>query len=110
MTELGKLYPDIVSIQADDLLRHKNANLLMDSIHRFGSVLLVRNIKTSEHFATALHAGADYLQGTYLGKAERAIKTTIPPQLSEKFNAERWRRQISSIYQRHEEQYQQYAE
>lgn len=110
MTELGYLYPDIVSIQADDLLRHKNANLLMDSIHRFGSVLLVRNIKTSEHFANALHAGADYLQGIYLAKAERAIKTTIPPQLSEKFNAERWRRQISSIYQRHEEQYQQYAE
>ncbi len=110
MTELGNLYPDIVSIQADDLLRHKNANLLMDTIHRFGSALLVRNIKTSEHLAAALHSGADYLQGNYFGKTARAINTTIPLQLSEKFNAERWRRQISSIYQQHKGQYPQYAE
>lgn len=60
-----------------------------------------KNIKTSEYFAAALHTGTDYVQGNYLGKAERAIKTTIPLQLSEKFKAERWRRQISSIYQQH---------
>ncbi len=110
MAELDNLYPDIVNINAYELLRHKSIDLLMDSIHRFGSTLLVRNIKTSEHLAAALHAGADYLQGNYLGKAERTVKTIIPLHLSEKFNAERWRRQISSIYQQHEEQYQQYAE
>jgi EAL domain-containing protein (putative c-di-GMP-specific phosphodiesterase class I) len=110
MAELGNLYPDIVNIHAYELIRHKSVDLLKDSIHRFGSTLLVRNIKTSEHLAAALHAGADYLQGNYLGKVERAINTTMPPQLSEKFNAERWRRQISSIYQQHEGQYQQYAE
>jgi EAL domain-containing protein (putative c-di-GMP-specific phosphodiesterase class I) len=111
MAELGNLYPDIVNIHACDLLRHKSVDLLKESIHRFGSTtLLVRNIKTSEHLAAALHAGADYLQGNYLGKVERAINTTLPPQLSEKFNAERWRRQISSIYQQYEEQYPQYAE
>ena len=109
MAELNDMYPDIVNIPACDLLQHKSLDLLINSIHRFGSALLVRNIKTSEHLAAALHAGADYLQGNYLGKAERAIKTTIPPQLSEKFNAERWRRQISSIYQQHEGQYPQYA-
>jgi EAL domain-containing protein (putative c-di-GMP-specific phosphodiesterase class I) len=110
MDELGNFYPNIVNIHAYELLRHKSLDLLMDSIHRFGSALLVRNIKTSEHLAAALHAGADYLQGNYFGKTERAINTTIPPKLSEKFNAERWRRQISSIYQQHEGQYPQYAE
>ena len=107
MIELGNLYPDIVSIQAGDLLRHKTADLLADSIHRFEAALSVKDIDTSEHVTTALQAGADYLQGNYLGKSERAIKTTIPPQLSEKFNTERWRRQISSVYWQHDGQYQQ---
>lgn len=107
MTELEDVYPDIVNIHACDLLRQKSAESLVDTIRRFGSTLSVRNIYTSEHVAAALQASADYLQGNYLGKAERAIKTTIPPQLSEKFNAEKWRRQISSVYQQYKEQYQQ---
>ena len=94
MAELGNFYPDIVSIQAGDLLRHKTANLLVDSIHHFEAALSVKNIDSPEHVAAALQAGADYLQGNYLGQAERTIKTTILPQISEKFNAERWRQQV----------------
>jgi len=104
LNELGNWYPDIVNIHAGDLLRQKSADLLTDTIHNFGSTLLVRNINTSEHVTAALQADADYLQGNYLGKTERAIKTTTPLHLSEKFNAERWRRQISSVYQQYEGQ------
>jgi EAL domain-containing protein (putative c-di-GMP-specific phosphodiesterase class I) len=104
LTELGNWYPDIVNIHTGDLLRQESADLLVDMVHSCESTLLARNVNTPEHVTAALLAGADYLQGNYLCKAERAIKTTTPPQLSEKFNAERWRRQVSSVYQQDEGQ------
>ena len=104
LTEVSNWCPDIVNIHVGDLLRQESAELLTDTIHSFASTLLARNVNTPEHVTAALQAGADYLQGNYLCKAERAIKTTTPSQLAEKFNAERWRRQVSSVYQQYEGQ------
>ncbi|MBA2483968.1 MAG: EAL domain-containing protein [Nitrosomonas sp.] len=103
--ELDNSYPDIINIHASDLLRHENGDLLGETIHRHESTLLVSNIKTPEHVTAALDANADYLQGNYLHKAERTIKTSIPLQLAENFDAERWDCLIPSINQEHNDHY-----
>lgn len=74
MIELGSLYPDIVRIEASDLMRHEAIVPLVDTIHSFGASLLVRDIETSEQLAAARQADADYLQGNLLGKPTYAIE------------------------------------
>ncbi len=101
MTELGSLYPDIMCIEACDLLRHDTIDRLVKTVHRFGAMLLVRNIKTSEQADTAVRIGTDYLQGPFLGEVTRAIETETPAKLSEKFNAFRWQQQVLSADQQH---------
>lgn len=73
MVELGSLYPDIVRITAGDLTRHSDLVSLVETIHSFGSSLLVRDIETSIHLVTALRNQADFLQGNMLGEPQRAI-------------------------------------
>lgn len=74
MVELGSLYPNIVRIEANDLVRHEAITALMDTIHSFGASLLVRDIETSGQLAAAIRSGADYLQGNLLGKSTHAIR------------------------------------
>ncbi len=73
MAELGSLYPNFVRIEANDLVRHEAITALVDTIHRFGANLLVRDIETSGQLAAAIRSGADYLQGNLLGKSTHAI-------------------------------------
>lgn len=73
MTELGSLYPDIVRITADELIRHPDITSLIDTVHSFRSSLLIRDIETPTHLAQALRSGADYLQGNLLGEPKRRI-------------------------------------
>jgi EAL domain-containing protein (putative c-di-GMP-specific phosphodiesterase class I) len=73
MVELGSLYPNIVRIEVNDLLRHEAIAPLVDTIHSFGASLLVRDIETSVQLAAAIRAGADYLQGNLLGEPVHAI-------------------------------------
>lgn len=73
MVELGSLYPDIVRIEANDLIQHDAINDLADTIHGFGSKLLVRDIETTKQLAPVLHTDADYLQGNLLGEPVRSI-------------------------------------
>ncbi|MBA3755389.1 MAG: EAL domain-containing protein [Nitrosomonas sp.] len=73
MVELGSLYPNIVRIEAGDLIRHEAITPLVDTIHSFGASLLVRDIETSGQLAAAIRAGADYLQGNLLGEPAHAI-------------------------------------
>lgn len=103
--ELDNLYPDIINIHASDLLRLKKGDLLGETIHRHESTLLVRNIKTAADVTAALDANADYLQGNYLHKAERTIKTSIPLQLAENYDAKRWDCLIPSANQEHNDHY-----
>lgn len=98
---LGSLYPDIVRIEACDLLRHNAiVDRLVGTIHRFKAALLVRDIETSEQLAAAIRAGADYLQGNFLSKATRGIEMVAPKQLLEEIKTNRWHQHISSIDQR----------
>jgi EAL domain-containing protein (putative c-di-GMP-specific phosphodiesterase class I) len=73
MVELGSLYPNIVRIEASDLVRHEALDSLVNTLHSFGASLLVRDIETSGQLAAAIRAGADYLQGNLLGEPTHAI-------------------------------------
>lgn len=73
MVELRSLYPNIVRIEASDLMRHEAITALVDNIHSFGANLLVRDIETSGQLAAAIRSGADYLQGNLLGKSTHTI-------------------------------------
>lgn len=78
MIELGSLYPDIVRIEAVDLVRHETINALVDTIHSLGASLLVRDIETPEQLVAARQANADYLQGNLLSKPAYAIEWIAP--------------------------------
>ncbi|SCY36602.1 EAL domain, c-di-GMP-specific phosphodiesterase class I (or its enzymatically inactive variant) [Nitrosospira sp. Nl5] len=67
MAELGALYPDIVRLDASALLQYNHALPLLDTVHRFGAALLVRDIETSQQLDASVRAGADLLQGRFLG-------------------------------------------
>ncbi|MEK6736273.1 MAG: EAL domain-containing protein [Pseudomonadota bacterium] len=74
MAALGSLYPDIVRIEAGDLMRHEAKEVLVDTIHSHKASLLVRDIDTSEQLVAARQANADYLQGNLLGEPIHAIE------------------------------------
>lgn len=76
MAELGSLYPDIVRQEASALLQHASSYPLLETVHRFGAALLVRDIETSQQMAAAIRAGADLLQGRFLGEPARTIETS----------------------------------
>lgn len=78
MAELGDLYPDIVRLDALALLQYGGANLLTDTVHRFGAALLVRDIETHQQMSSATRAGADLLQGRFLGEPARRVETNAP--------------------------------
>jgi EAL domain-containing protein (putative c-di-GMP-specific phosphodiesterase class I) len=86
MVELGSLYPNIVRIEANDLLQHEAVAPLVDTIHSFGASLLVRDIETPGQLAAAIRAGADYLQGNLLGEPAHTIRIIDRLPVSEKVN------------------------
>ncbi|SFD98085.1 EAL domain-containing protein [Nitrosomonas sp. Nm166] len=73
MVELGSLYPDIVRIEADELIRHEAIAPLMDTLQSFGASLLVKDIETSRQLAAAIRAGANYLQGNLLSEPVHTV-------------------------------------
>jgi EAL domain-containing protein (putative c-di-GMP-specific phosphodiesterase class I) len=80
MAELASLYPlspNIIRLEAPFLLRHE-AGSLADAIHHFGATLQVREIETAQQMAAAIRAGADFLQGRFLGEPARAIESAGP--------------------------------
>lgn len=86
MVELGSLYPNIVRIEADDLMRHEAITSLVDTIHSFGANLLVRDIETSGQLGAAIRADADYLQGNLLDEPAHAIRMIDRLPVSETVN------------------------
>lgn len=78
MAELGSLYPDIVRQEASTLLQHTGSDPLLETVHRFGAALLVRDIETSQQMAAAIRAGANLLQGRFLGEPARMIEASRP--------------------------------
>ena len=75
MAELGSLYPDFVRLEAGQLKKRAGITALVDAIHRFGATLLVRDIETEQDRSAAVRAGADLLQGRFLGEPTRAIES-----------------------------------
>jgi len=73
MAELGSLFPDFVRLDAVHLDKRSGSMALADAIHRFGSTLLVRGVETEQAMTAAIRAGADLLQGSFLGEATQAI-------------------------------------
>ncbi|MEO7558920.1 MAG: EAL domain-containing protein, partial [Nitrosospira sp.] len=78
MAELGSLYPDIVRQEASALLQHTGSDPLLETVHRFGAALLVRDIETSQQMAAAIRAGTNLLQGRFLGEPARMIEASRP--------------------------------
>ncbi len=74
MADLGDLYPDFVRLGAAQLRNGAQTTALVDAIHRFGAILLVRDVETEEEMSAAVRAGADLLQGRFLGEPTRAIE------------------------------------
>ncbi len=87
MMELGSLYPDIVRIEAGDLMQHESITALTDTIHSFGAKLLVRDIETPGQLTVALRTDADFLQGNLLSEPIHAIKAIEYLPVSETVNA-----------------------
>lgn len=77
MAKLGDLYPDIIRLDAFALLQYGGADLA-GTVHRFGAALLVRDIETRQQMASAIRAGADLLQGRFLGEPARSVETNVP--------------------------------
>src|SRR5258706_155085 len=65
---------DPVLVRLDRLSRAETA-ALVDAIHRFGATLLVRDVETEQEMTAAVRAGADLLQGRFLGEAARGIES-----------------------------------
>lgn len=78
MAELGSLYPDIVRQNASDLLQYNGSDSLLETVHRFGASLLIRDIETRQQMTAAIRAGAHLLQGRFLGEPARMIEASRP--------------------------------
>lgn len=66
ISELGKLYPNFIRVNARDLLRRNILEPLIATAHDQGTDVLVASIETSYQLTDAIHAGADLLQGNFL--------------------------------------------
>ena len=78
MTELGSLYPDFVRLGAAGLRAKPDQKPLVDAIHRYGATLLVRDVETEQDMTAAVRAGADVLQGHFLGATTKSIGPLSP--------------------------------
>ncbi|MCW5597986.1 MAG: EAL domain-containing protein [Nitrosomonas sp.] len=78
--ELGGSYPDIMRIQIRELLQRSAIAPLIETIHRFGAIVLAYDIETADQATQAIDRGVDYLQGGFFGKPVRAIDTISPQQ------------------------------
>lgn len=78
MAELGSLYPDFVRLDAALLREKPDSKALVDAIHRYGATLLVRDVETDQDMTAAVRAGADLLQGHFLGETTNAIGALSP--------------------------------
>lgn len=79
ISELGKLYPNVIRIDARDLLRRSVLDPLIVTAHDQGADVLVGNIETSYQLTDAIHAGADLLQGNFLARYSRKADNILTP-------------------------------
>ena len=93
LASLYPLYPDMIRLEAPVLLKQGGMRSLVDAIHHFGAQVLVHEIETTQQLDAALHAGADFLQGSLLGIPAQSIEVeAIAPHLAsaEKLTASSW--------------------
>jgi EAL domain-containing protein (putative c-di-GMP-specific phosphodiesterase class I) len=79
LASLYPLFPEIIRLDASLLYRHQVPGSLVDTIHHFGSTLLVYDIETPQQMGAAIDAGADFLQGRHIGAPIRAVETVAAP-------------------------------
>ncbi|MCW5597985.1 MAG: EAL domain-containing protein [Nitrosomonas sp.] len=70
------IYPDIVRIKVSDLINQPAIDAILRNAHHSGVSVLVWNIETFDELTAAKRAGADYLQGNFLGLPTRTIHST----------------------------------
>lgn len=70
-----KLQPDIVKLDGTLLRAADVVNGLVSTFHRAGIQVIATGIETPEHLGIARNAGADLLQGYYLGRPEFSADT-----------------------------------
>ena len=99
LASLYPLYPDVVRLEASVLQRLGDAGPLVDVIHRFGAQVLFREIETARQLTGAIRAGADLLQGRFLGIPAQAIEfdLLIPATTTECRSAEASSRRIRTL-------------
>lgn len=99
LASLYPLYPDVVRLEASVLQRLGDARPLVDAIHRFGAQVLFREIETARQLTGAVRAGADLLQGRFLGIPEQAIgfDLLIPATATEYRSAQASSRRIRTL-------------
>jgi EAL domain-containing protein (putative c-di-GMP-specific phosphodiesterase class I) len=74
LASLYPLYPDVVRLEASVLQRLGDTGPLVETIHHFGAQVLFREIETARQLTGAVRAGADLLQGRFLGIPAQAIE------------------------------------
>jgi EAL domain-containing protein (putative c-di-GMP-specific phosphodiesterase class I) len=90
LASLYPLYPDMVRLEASVLQRLEDARPLVEAIHHFGAQVLFREIETARQLTGVVRAGADLLQGRFLGIPAQAIEfdLLLPPTTTEYRSAE----------------------
>ena len=83
MSELSRLYPEMIRIKASYLPNDRVIDALIRAVHHFGAKVLVWDIATSDQLASAKRLGADYLQGHFLSEPARAVRTVSPQLIQE---------------------------
>jgi hypothetical protein len=75
------------------------AGPLVDAIHHFGAQVLFREIETARQLTGAVRAGADLLQGRFLGLPAQAIEfdVLLPATATEYGSAEASRGRVRTL-------------
>lgn len=75
---LKGLYPDILKVDARDLVGRDSLRRIAEVAHRHGAQALVNKIENLEVAGRAVRAGADLLQGFYFGRPSPGWETRPP--------------------------------
>lgn len=99
LASLYPLYPDMVRLEASALQRLGDAGPLVEAIHHFGAQVLFREIETARQLTGAVRAGADLLQGRFLGIPAQVIEFDLlmPAMATEYGSAEASRGRVRTL-------------
>jgi EAL domain-containing protein (putative c-di-GMP-specific phosphodiesterase class I) len=99
LASLYPLHPDVVRLEASALQRLGDARPLVEAIHHFGAQVLFGEIETARQLPGAVRAGANLLQGRFLGIPAQVIEfdLLIPAMATEYGSEEASRRRVRTL-------------